>query len=496
MSNLRRHIHLVLGPRKSQDGTQVFPPEYYNIDDVITSIRTVTSDAGQPEWIVATRETGLNNDHPHYHIAIYFRDGLRKSTIAQRYRTAINNGLHPNQEAELNISFTSKCKITLLRYVMKDEARYHNDPDNGNFTSRQWQQWSHWKREEQCHLYDIQYNTILAWFVSQQRHQNYQLQEVAQEIRAGSHDLRAMLEHEKYGLWSLSHPRQIKEMISISQELRTLQEEDTIQEEMRTIRQTFNLPRPVYQQQFANWMQQFQTPATRYRVFIIQGQTGCGKTQFVMAQFQNPLVHTPTANWATYDPRTHDAIVYDDIVNPVKYIASNRLLTQSPPTVITVNGSNTNCYAKAIRLYRKPQIFLFNVPGEATAEELQYVQANAVWITVPQGETMFDPTAHQPIPQQPVPQQNQPIQVLDSDEEQQLPQILVPETPQQYTPSQTEEIMNQINSQELIHNYDMRNDSDIDDIVDWSNEESDEDERPFKRSRYIDDIAEDSDNNL
>ena len=120
------------------------------------------------------------------------------------------------------------------------------------------------------------------------------------------------------------------------------------------------------------------------------GDTNSGKTQWILDGFNNPYIHTPTVNWAAYEATEHDVIIYDDLVDPIKYYNANKILTQSQPLNSNTHSSNTNCYSVAVNTWKKPQAFLMNLMGVCTQKERDYVQANSFMVHIPPGEKLWD----------------------------------------------------------------------------------------------------------
>lgn len=50
-----------------------------------------------------------------------------------------------------------------------------------------------------------------------------------------------------------------------------------------------------------------------YGTCVLQGAPGCGKTQFALAHFKQPLLVTHIDTLLTYNPKYHDGIIFDDM---------------------------------------------------------------------------------------------------------------------------------------------------------------------------------------
>ena len=79
-------------------------------------------------------------------------------------------------------------------------------------------------------------------------------------------------------------------------------------------------------------------------------------------------------DWAKYDSRVHDVIIFDDVPNIYTYVNDNRAMFQAGPDGIVVNTSATNAFAHTIDLAGKPIIITSNdVPPADNA----WILANA-----------------------------------------------------------------------------------------------------------------------
>jgi hypothetical protein len=123
----------------------------------------------------------------------------------------------------------------------------------------------------------------------------------------------------------------------------------------------------------------------------IAGNTGTGKTEFACSMFSNPHVAT-TLDFATYDFRTHDCIVLNDVIGIAQIMLDNKELFQSPDRMVTINSSKTMMYSRRLRVANKPIIITLNTDTDdwKQMERSDWINANCEIMVVPPGDLMFE----------------------------------------------------------------------------------------------------------
>lgn len=112
------------------------------------------------------------------------------------------------------------------------------------------------------------------------------------------------------------------------------------------------------------------------KTLIFIGPSGIGKTQFALAHFQNPCFVSHIDDVRTYDPKTHDGIVFDDVeFTHWPLSAQIHLVDSDQPRSLHARFSNVKIPANTRKIFtcnegRMP----VNVMDEAISRRVHVVQ--------------------------------------------------------------------------------------------------------------------------
>ena len=108
------------------------------------------------------------------------------------------------------------------------------------------------------------------------------------------------------------------------------------------------------------WKDTFSEILSRYLFLVLYGSSQLGKTELAISLFKNPFVHCNKIMWNGYDPRIHDAIIFDDIPNIWNIVVKEKGVFISDSFLHVCNESTTMMYAQQFTTAGKPIIICTN----------------------------------------------------------------------------------------------------------------------------------------
>jgi hypothetical protein len=191
----------------------------------------------------------------------------------------------------------------------------------------------------------------------------------------------------------LSHPRYQMQISAVNNQREKEKVEKMIEE--RAARMKAKLKRFAVIPEVQQWLELFESEDFRYPFLVLCGPSKLRKTEFAKSLFKNPFPHKDKVDWDGYAWDKNDAIIFDDVSKPDhiwQYVKKNKVLFQSSG-IVSVNNSSTNCYKRDICVCQIPIVICTNENVKepcVSAEDIAWIGANSVWITVSSPIPFFD----------------------------------------------------------------------------------------------------------
>lgn len=293
--------------------------------------------------------------------------------LKAKFSSQINFSLCIEKESRLHVHVFYESESVIdcdLAYFETTKSGKPSDfkPNRGKNVARgHWYVQTKWKKSHITSYFDTLVKPAEKWLMDEWRNNKI---ETITEALAAEKLLKPQLQQQ------ISAVQNHNELAVIEKQLK---ERDT------RIKQELKEFAPI--KAVVDWKLTFTVEQMRYKFLVLCGASKLRKTEYAKSLFQNPFIHKDKVVWDGYKYLEHGCIIFDDINLPDhiwKYVRTNRVMFQMS-SIVSVNTSATNCYAKNVCVVQKPIIICTNdglLDNFVSAQYREWIEANSVWLDV------------------------------------------------------------------------------------------------------------------